>query len=238
MRLTTTVFSALAVTALALTGCAKEEEPKESEEKDKPVVSSIKVEPEDGDTVAVLETELGKIVFMFYPEKAPEHVQRFQDLIQDGFYDGTRFHRCIPGFMIQGGDPLSKDLETSAAWGTGGYRDDNGVELNIPAEFNSIRHVRGVVSAARSEDINSASSQFFIMHAKAEHLDGQYSAFGRVFEEASMAVVDAIVQTGNAQGVVDPEKAILIEKAYLDTWPIRGKVTEEPAVDDKEESAE
>lgn len=177
----------------------------------------IRTEPETGEEVAVFETELGMIVFMFHPEVAPLHVARFKELISSGFYDGTRFHRCIPGMMIQGGDPQSKDLAKSLAWGTGGFTSEDGTEINIPAEFNSIRHVRGVVSTARGGDPNSASSQFFLMHADYPSLDGQYTAFGTIL--FGMSVVDAIVMTGNSAGNVAPESAAVLNRAYLTTWP-------------------
>ncbi len=133
---------------------------------------------------AVIETNLGKIVVEFFPDKAPKHVAAFKKLIQDGFYEGTKFHRVIPGFMIQGGDPNTKSSDRGS-YGTGGPG------YKIPAEFNDIKHVRGILSAARSSDPNSAGSQFFLMVATAPHLDGQYSAFGKVVE--GMEVADSIV---------------------------------------------
>jgi cyclophilin family peptidyl-prolyl cis-trans isomerase len=143
-------------------------------------------------------------------------------LAKKGFYDGTRFHRCMDNFMIQGGDPNSKDLGKSSAWGTGGYV-ENGKEVNIPAEFNDIKHVRGVLSAARSADPNSASSQFFIMQADNAGLDGQYSAWGRVI--TGLNVVDEIVKTGDpnpqANGAVKPSEAILLKSVKIEKWPIK-----------------
>ncbi len=133
---------------------------------------------------AVIDTRLGKIVIRFFPDKAPLHVKNFITLAESGFYDGTVFHRVIPGFMIQGGDPKSKDLN-KAAHGTGGPG------YTIKAEFNDTKHKRGVISMARTNDPNSAGSQFFIMVADATHLDGQYSAFGEVVE--GMETVDKIV---------------------------------------------
>lgn len=176
--------------------------------------------PKKGDEVAVLETAKGKIVIMFYPDKAPNHVTNFKDLVKSGFYNGTRFHRNIPGFMIQGGDPNSKDLSKFSMWGTGGHVVD-GVEKTIKAEFNDIKHVRGVVSMARSMDPDSASSQFFIMHADAPHLDGQYSAFGYVV--SGMSAVDEIVKTGDPRknGETPADKAVVITKASLAKWPIK-----------------
>lgn len=137
-----------------------------------------------GNEVAVLETNLGNIVVEFFPDKAPKHVEAFKKLVKDGFYEGTKFHRVIPGFMIQGGDPNTKESNRSL-YGTGGPG------YKIPAEFNDVKHTRGVLSAARSSDPNSAGSQFFLMVANSSHLDGQYSAFGQVRD--GMDVVDAIV---------------------------------------------
>lgn len=178
--------------------------------------------PKDGDEVAVLETDKGRIVLMFYPEKAPKHVAQFKLLVKEGFYDGVRFHRCFENFVIQGGDPLTKDLSKSSQWGTGGYMKD-GKEVNIPLEPSDLSHTRGVLSMARAQDPDSASSQFFIMTADQTRLDRQYSAFGRVV--TGMDVVDAIAKTGDpsreANGRVRPGDAVKIVKATLATWPLK-----------------
>jgi peptidyl-prolyl cis-trans isomerase B (cyclophilin B) len=134
--------------------------------------------------IAVIETNMGTIKFKFLEDKAPGHVKNFVDLAKKGFYDGTRFHRVIPGFMIQGGDPNSKSGDRSRM-GTGGPG------YQIKAEFNDTKHVRGIVSMARSNNPDSAGSQFFICVADASFLDGQYTAFGKVTE--GMDVVDKIV---------------------------------------------
>jgi peptidyl-prolyl cis-trans isomerase B (cyclophilin B) len=185
-------------------------------------VSKLKTAPADGDTVGIFETSMGRIVFMFYPEIAPAHVERFKKLISEGFYDGTRFHRCMPGFMIQGGDPNSRDMSKSATWGSGGYVVD-GVEQNIQAEFNLLPHTKGVMSTARSGHPDSASSQFFIVHDTALSLDMTYTAWGRVVE--GLEVVDKIVATGPTDqalnGAVPPSKAVVLKKATLDTWPLK-----------------
>ncbi len=133
---------------------------------------------------AIMETSMGNIELEFFPDKAPKHVKNFIKLAQDDFYDGTRFHRVIPGFMIQGGDPNSKSDDRSKH-GTGGPG------YSIDAEFNDTKHLRGILSMARSSDPDSAGSQFFIMTDNAPHLDGQYTAFGRV--TSGMDVVDKIV---------------------------------------------
>ena len=131
-----------------------------------------------------IETNHGNISFNLLPELAPEHVRNFVKLANEGFYDGTLFHRVIPGFMIQGGDPTTKDPNRKSEWGMGGP----GYTIN--AEFNSRSHLRGIVSMARATDPNSAGSQFFIMHANNTGLDHQYSVFGEVTE--GMDTVDKI----------------------------------------------
>lgn len=122
----------------------------------------------------MIETTEGQMVIEFWPEVAPNTVANFKKLARKGFYDGTAFHRVIRGFMIQGGDPLTKDASRQAQWGTGGPG------YQIDAEFNERPHVRGVISMARARDPNSAGSQFFICHGVAKSLDRQYTAFGRL----------------------------------------------------------
>jgi peptidyl-prolyl cis-trans isomerase B (cyclophilin B) len=134
--------------------------------------------------VAVIETTHGTIKFEFFEDKAPGHVKNFKDLANKNFYDGTTFHRVIPGFMIQGGDPNSKS-DNRSSHGTGGPG------YSIDAEFNDVKHERGVLSMARSQDPNSAGSQFYICVKDSFFLDGQYTAFGRVIE--GMDVADKIV---------------------------------------------
>jgi len=161
----------------------------------------------------VLETEAGTIVVRFFPEVAPNHVANFKNLVKTGFYTGTRFHRIIEGFMIQGGDPNSKDLAKRGAWGSGGNMGPDGREIMVKAEFNKVPHVRGVLSMARSSDPNSASSQFFIMHGDYPSLNGQYSAFGEVV--SGIEVVDKIVK-GPKQGDQAAEP-VAIKAAHLET---------------------
>lgn len=127
--------------------------------------------------VATIDTSLGTIKAELFPKIAPKTVNSFVFLAKEGFYEGVIFHRVIPGFMIQGGDPT----------GTG----SGGPGYNVPAEFNEMKHERGVLSMARASDPDSAGSQFFIMHAKSPHLDGQYTAFGKVTQ--GLDVVDKIV---------------------------------------------
>jgi peptidyl-prolyl cis-trans isomerase B (cyclophilin B) len=124
--------------------------------------------------IAVIETDLGEMAIAFWPEVAPKTVENFKKLARSGFYDGTAFHRIVKGFMIQGGDPKTRDPAKEDEWGTG----DPGYQ--IKAEFNQRPHVRGVISMARSTDPDSAGSQFFICLADAQRLDGKYTAFGHV----------------------------------------------------------
>ena len=132
--------------------------------------------PDTANQVAVIKTSMGEMVAEFWPDVAPKTVENFKKLAKDGFYDGTCFHRIIKGFMIQGGDPLTKDASKEAMWGTGdpGYK--------IKAEFNSRLHQRGVLSMARSQSPDSAGSQFFICLGDAAFLDHQYTAFGKVIK--------------------------------------------------------
>jgi peptidyl-prolyl cis-trans isomerase B (cyclophilin B) len=126
--------------------------------------------------VAVIKTSAGEMVLEFWPDVAPKTVANFITLAKKGFYDGTCFHRIIKGFMVQGGDPLTKDASKEAQWGTGdpGYK--------IDAEFNERSHQRGVISMARSNDPNSAGCQFFLCHGDASFLDRKYTAFGKLIK--------------------------------------------------------
>jgi peptidyl-prolyl cis-trans isomerase B (cyclophilin B) len=124
--------------------------------------------------IAIIKTSAGDMTIEFWPDVAPKTVENFKNLARKGFYDGTCFHRIVKGFMIQGGDPLTKDPNAESRWGTG----DPGYKLK--AEFNDRPHVRGVISMARSQDPNSAGSQFFICLADARSLDRQYTAFGKL----------------------------------------------------------
>ena len=117
---------------------------------------------------AVIETSEGNMTFEFFPDKAPKHVENFLKLAEDGFYDGTIFHRVIAGFMIQGGCPNGDGR------GGPGY--------TVDAEFNDTPHVRGILSMARAADPNSAGSQFFVCHGEANFLDNQYTAFGKLVD--------------------------------------------------------
>jgi len=130
----------------------------------------------DTNEVAIIKTSHGEMTIEFWPDVAPKTVENFKTLARKGFYDGTCFHRIVKGFMVQGGDPLTKNSSAEGRWGTGdpGYK--------IKAEFNEKPHVRGVVSMARSQDPDSAGSQFFICLADARFLDRQYTAFGKLIQ--------------------------------------------------------
>ena len=134
---------------------------------------------------AVIKTQLGDMEIVFFPDKAPNHVQNFIKLAKSGYYNGTIFHRVIPGFMIQGGDPNTKDPKKPETYGMGGPSE------KLKAEFNDTPHRRGIVSMARTNDPNSAGSQFFIVVKDSNFLDGQYTVFGEVVK--GMEVADKIV---------------------------------------------
>lgn len=156
------------------------------------IISSGKIQAAEGagkvaenkDVQAVIETNYGKITLRFFPDVAPGHVENFLSLARKGFYDGTIFHRVIPGFMIQGGDPNTKGPNKST-YGTGGPGH------TIKAEFNEKPHKRGALSMARSQDPDSAGSQFFIVVKDSPFLDRQYTVFGEVV--SGMDAADAIV---------------------------------------------
>src|SRR2546430_10789205 len=156
------------------TACAQADK-KEAEKKDDKK-EEVKPAKADAQEVAVIKTAEGEMVVEFWPDVAPKTVENFKTLARKGFYDGTCFHRVIKDFMIQGGDPLTKDPSKEGAWGTGdpGYK--------VKAEFNDRHHDRGVLSMARSQDPDSAGSQFFICHGNPRFLDRQYTAFGKLIK--------------------------------------------------------
>src|SRR5213592_4331540 len=147
---------------------------------DKKSAEGEKMEPH-----AIIKTKFGEMEIKFFPEVAPKHVENFIKLAKSGFYNGTIFHRVIPGFMIQGGDPNTKDLAKKEAYGQGGPGH------NVTAEFNETPHKRGIVSMARAQDPDSAGSQFFIVVEDSRFLDRKYTAFGEVVK--GMGVADKIV---------------------------------------------
>lgn len=204
------VILAMALVALvfALQGCAQQETPEPVEPAgNEPAAEQPTQTPEEeqlytsaykpkGDEIAVIETDKGTIKFKFYPEDAPNHVGAFIELTQKGFYDGTKFHRVEPNFVIQGGDPLSKTDDPMVGTGGPGYM--------LAEEFNSRQHLDGTVAMARSQDPNSAGSQFYICLGPQPFLDGQYTVFGQVTE--GMDVVRKITAG-------DVMKSVTIENA-------------------------
>ncbi|HYE16949.1 MAG TPA: peptidylprolyl isomerase [Tepidisphaeraceae bacterium] len=188
----------VALLALALCAApATSAEKKEAKQWDKP--PEMKIDPKKQYT-AVMETTAGTITIELYPKLAPNHVNSFVFLAKEGYYDGVIFHRVIKDFMLQGGDP------TGTGMGGPGYK--------LPAEFNDTKHVRGILSAARTQDPNSAGSQFFLMHGDSPHLDGKYTVYGKVIE--GLDVVDKIANlpTGRNDRPNDPPsiKSIKIEE--------------------------
>ena len=169
------------------------------------------------DPVIIIQTNQGDIVIEFFIADAENHVTNFIQLSRDGFYDGTLFHRIIPGFMIQGGDPNTINGNPDT-WGQGGP------DKKLNQEFNSIKHNRGIVSMARSADPNSAGSQFFIIHKNSNFLDGEYTAFGRIATEESFRTLDRIaaVQTETNDRPVDPEQVRIIKTAMVNRDSVLG----------------
>ena len=197
------VLGSLAALALLLPACSET-----TEERRPDVAAQADGSARVSDEIAVIEVkDLGTITLEFYPSRAPNHVEKFKKLAREGFYDGTKFHRVIPGFMIQGGDPNTKgdDVQT---WGTGGP----GYEID--AEFNDAPHLRGTLSMARSQDPNSAGSQFFICVDRSSFLDGQYTVFGKVLE--GMDVADKIVNSPR-DGNDRPNEDVVVESIRIES---------------------
>src|SRR6187200_1191891 len=158
----------------------------------------------------IIATKFGDIKVEFYPEQAPNTVENFRKLANRAFYDGLIFHRIVPNFVIQGGDPNTRDMNNRSRWGTGGPG------WNIKAEFNKNKHIRGTLSMARSQDPDSAGSQFFIVLKDSNFLDGQYTVFGKV--ASGMEIVDKIeaLSTDSADAPVDPEEAKMTKVTIRD----------------------
>ena len=163
----------------------------------------------------------GDLVIELFPEDAPQTVENFLDLAETGFYNNTLFHRIIEGFMIQGGDPNTKDTSTGAGhtWGRGGPG------YSIPAEFNSLNHDRGIVSMARSTHPDSGGSQFFIVHQDSHSLDGKYTVFGRIITQESFDTLDKIA---TRQTIPDSDIPI----AYTQTTILSTEIVSKPDVED------
>lgn len=161
--------------------------------------------------VAVISTTEGQMTIKFWPDVAPKTVENFKKLARDGFYDGTAFHRIVKGFMVQGGDPLSKSDDEMVGTGGPGYK--------IKAEFNTRPHVRGVISMARSQHPDSAGSQFFICLADARFLDRQYTAFGELIDgDETLEKIGATPTTRGGGGEQSkPLKRIGVESIRITT---------------------
>ena len=161
--------------------------------------------------VAVIKTSEGEMVAEFWPEVAPNTVENFKKLARSGFYDGTAFHRIVKGFMIQGGDPLTKDPAKETRYGTGdpGYK--------IKAEFNDRSHERGVLSMARSSNPDSAGSQFFICLANVSRLDHQYTTFGKIIkgDDVLGKIGDTEVTTSDSGERSKPTKRVTVESIKI-----------------------
>jgi peptidyl-prolyl cis-trans isomerase B (cyclophilin B) len=178
---------------------------------------------ENDDKIVIMYTNSGHLIIELFPDDAPNTVENFLKLTESGFYDDLIFHRIIKDFMIQGGDPLTKHdevFENIPLWGTG----DAGYE--IPAEFNSIKHNRGIVSMARGADIDSASSQFFIVHKDSNHLDGKYTVFGKLLTEESYDTLDKIANLSTTTRDIPNDlsasqiiKAAVITRADIENPP-------------------
>src|SRR5213078_416165 len=182
---------------------ARAEEPKKAETKPESKEEKKTVSTNE---VAVIRTTEGEMVIEFWPEVAPRTVENFKTLAKKGFYDGTCFHRVIKGFMIQGGDPLTKDPGKEDHWGEGGPG------YQIKAEFNDRSHVRGVISMARSADPDSAGSQFFICHGNPASLDHKYTAFGKLIKGDDVLEKIATTKTHPPDR---PDKRIGIESVKI-----------------------
>jgi peptidyl-prolyl cis-trans isomerase B (cyclophilin B) len=177
MKVLASIFAAAVAMGLCVSASrAAESQPAQTPEKSSKPEQKEEKKSVNTNEVAVIKTTEGEMVVEFWTDVAPKTVENFKKLSKQGFYDGTAFHRVIKGFMIQGGDPLTKDAANESRWGTGGPG------YQIKAEFNEKNHDRGVLSMARSQDPDSAGSQFFICHGNPRFLDRQYTAFGKLIK--------------------------------------------------------
>jgi peptidyl-prolyl cis-trans isomerase B (cyclophilin B) len=161
--------------------------------------------------VAVIKTSEGEMVVQFWTDAAPNTIENFKKLAREGYYDGTIFHRIVKGFMIQGGDPNSKDPAKENSYGEGGP------SYKVKAEFNDHSHQRGVISMARSSDPDSAGSQFFICLAPVPRLDHQYTTFGKLIKGADVLekIGDTPVTRNNSGETSKPTKRVVIESIKI-----------------------
>ncbi len=197
----------LIVLGLSL-GIASSSGQAEKKEEKKDETKSRKAEAKE---VAAIKTSEGEMVIEFWPDVAPKTVENFKTLAKKGFYDGTAFHRIIKGFMIQGGDPLTKDPKAEDHWGEGdpGYK--------IKAEFNDRKHVRGVISMARGPSPDSAGCQFFICLGPAPTLDGKYTAFGKLIkgDDVLGKLGDTLVEANQRGEMSKPKKRVGVESIKI-----------------------
>lgn len=196
----------LGLSVLALSGFAAEEKKEASAEPKKPEATASTNE------VAVIKTSLGEMVAEFWPDVAPKTVENFKKLARQGFYDGTAFHRIIKGFMIQGGDPNTKDVNKENEYGQGGPG------YMIKAEFSDRKHVRGVLSMARQpRGVDTAGSQFFVMLDTAPHLDRQYTAFGKLIkgEDVLLKIGDTPTTRGADGANSKPKERIEVQSVKI-----------------------
>lgn len=212
----------ICVALVVLIGCPKQEQVEEQEcqpltdEEIRALLVKVRQMPDEAageNEVAVLETNYGTMVAKFFPNVAPKTCTSFKKLVKTGYYDCTKFHRIIQGFMIQGGDINSKDLiEGNEGMGGPGY--------TLPAEFSDLKHDKGILSMARSQDINSAGSQFFICLSRegTKALDGRYTIFGALVEGADALEKIASVQTtvGPSGEKSQPVEPVFIKKAWIE----------------------
>ncbi len=207
MKLTRARWIVLSLTAAvslmaAVSGFAQERMAPAPSQEELMAIEQTKVDPE----IAIMETSKGTIKIGFFPDVAPNHVARFKELAREGFYDGILFHRVIPNFMIQAGDPQTKDPNCDRRMMGSGGSD----KPNLKAEFNDRLHYPGTLSAARAQSPNSANSQFFLCHARSPWLDNKYTVYGHVIE--GMEVIDAIATADRDKGdnPIEPIKIISV----------------------------
>ena len=202
--MTKNIMSLLFVSSFLFTGCSSEtkkgdplKNPNQLNQAD-PESDNEKMPDKPKEDFAIISTQFGDMTIQFFEGAAPKHVESFKTHAKNGYYDGTIFHRVIPGFMIQGGDPNTKG-DNKASYGIGGHAakyygigdQKDPKTWNLPAEFNNIKHTRGILSMARSNNPNSGGSQFFICATDVAHLNGKYTVFGQVIEGDE--IIDQII---------------------------------------------
>ena len=201
--MTKNIMSLLFVSSFLFTGCSETKKGDSLKNANQINQSDTDVDSEKKTNLpkedfAVISTSYGDMVVQFFEGAAPKHVESFKLHAKNGYYNGTIFHRIIPGFMIQGGDPNTKG-DNKASYGIGGHAakyygigvEENPKSWNLPAEFNNIKHTRGILSMARSNDPNSGGSQFFICAGNVPHLNSKYTVFGQVVEGDE--IIDQII---------------------------------------------